>query len=176
MYTADLTESDWFEKEWEQRNENLEGINGIISAFSLLKTTLNLTDEQMQFVPAEPGMGLSALSVTAWQELVDPGSGQTYYYNSQTNESTWERPKGPLAPKAPTRRVSDDEKPSQRMMRNQRQPGLKKKPTRVGAHAIATRVEAHAIGRQSEPTSQRNGVRLKQRSQHALFQPGASGR
>jgi hypothetical protein len=50
---------------------------------------------------------------SAWQELADPASGQTYYYNSQTNESTWERPAElnpplpppPPRPKAPTLKV-----------------------------------------------------------------------
>jgi hypothetical protein len=31
-------------------------------------------------------------SVSAWREVLDPASGQAYYYNSETKESTWERP------------------------------------------------------------------------------------
>ena len=36
-----------------------------------------------------------------WLETVDPSSGQVYYYNSVTNETSWERPGGAPAAAAP---------------------------------------------------------------------------
>ena len=35
-----------------------------------------------------------------WEEMVDPSSGRTYYYHSQTNETSWERPLPPSAESA----------------------------------------------------------------------------
>jgi hypothetical protein len=34
----------------------------------------------------------AAPAQSAWQAIVDPGSGETYYYNSQTGASSWEKP------------------------------------------------------------------------------------
>ena len=47
-----------------------------------------------------PAAGGSAL-LPGWTELVDPASGDTYYVNEASGESTWDRPAAPAASAAP---------------------------------------------------------------------------
>ena len=58
-----------------------------------------------QFVVSDSGataalsMGMAQpASQTQWQELVDPTTNNTYYYNSVTKESSWTPPPGFAAP------------------------------------------------------------------------------
>merc|ERR1712216_660316 len=56
-----------------------------------------------------PARAVSPLGLRmSWQKIVDPASGDPYWWNEQTGESTWEEPAAaaPAAPAAPAAKVN----------------------------------------------------------------------
>ena len=49
-------------------------------------------DEETEDLPAAPPEEEQAPSLSQWSEVLDEGSGQTYYFNTITGESQWEKP------------------------------------------------------------------------------------
>ena len=49
-------------------------------------------DEETEDLPAAPPEEEEAPSLSQWSEVLDEGSGQTYYFNTITGESQWEKP------------------------------------------------------------------------------------
>lgn len=66
---------------------NEDGVKRVKENSNLLDTTQNAVSE-----PGTEDIGINNIG-NEWMELLDPSSGNYYYYNVRTQESTWEKPK-----------------------------------------------------------------------------------